>query len=636
MTYQSENPSSSIIGNSATTTFSVPFHVRETDDLFVFVNSEVQTLNIDYTVSANVDGLIDKVIFLSAPTDQSRIRIFRTTVPNQQINFTVPAQVRDWNTESKNIYKILDEHRNLIDNRVIRLMDHSTVDASSVTMYIPDPEARKFLVWNSAATQWVYSDLTMDEIFDVFEDASNAVSAAQMWAIISQNAASNAQSTLQQVSAAVSAAVDTVSATGQFWIDAFGISAGAAKFFGDISASGWVSDSGRYLYEFKRITHFQDQRPFVQVHDNTGDIVYLDDIIVVSSNSVSAGDVKLYVPQNPDLRFEGKIIISRADRSLAAVDYIADSASARSVTCAPIDGSVRVATDGTVRLTITSAGNIGIGTVNPEELLTVEGSNATIRLKDSATPSQSFMAITHGTDLGTINVNASGQSFLNINVKDTVRINRDVETSAIAGLQIFKGNNTATINHSLSNGISYLVADNGNLGIGTASPSTKLHVKGTVRVSADGSFYNLPISAGTNGQVLTTGGSNSNATWTDQATGVIQRVSNNLTVPTGGGFREFNYLTAGLGGEPHIIIPEIVCTTASNGYAVNDIIVLENAEFDFTSGATRQTFSSSRRPSTGIARVSFNANVYAAHRNGNSFFLVGSNFRLRIRCIRFA
>ena len=64
-----------------------------------------------------------------------------------------------------------------------------------------------------------------------------------------------------------------------------------------------------------------------------------------------------------------------------------------------------------------------------------------------------------------------------------IRYFRGTNTSGSVGVRILRGNNTSSANTYLAaNGDGYLHAQVGNLGIGTASPTAKLHVNGPVRL----------------------------------------------------------------------------------------------------------------------------------------------------------
>ncbi len=62
------------------------------------------------------------------------------------------------------------------------------------------------------------------------------------------------------------------------------------------------------------------------------------------------------------------------------------------------------------------------------------------------------------------------------------RFFRTTNTSGTVSFSIYKGNNTATLQHFFNaKGNSYVQADSGNFGIGTASPNNKLDVNGTIQ-----------------------------------------------------------------------------------------------------------------------------------------------------------
>ncbi|RJR06649.1 hypothetical protein C4588_07555 [Candidatus Parcubacteria bacterium] len=106
------------------------------------------------------------------------------------------------------------------------------------------------------------------------------------------------------------------------------------------------------------------------------------------------------------------------------------------------------------------AGSVGIGTTAPNMKLEVNGD---ISLGSSGTKISQL----HGTN-----------AQLDINPYQLVRFGRDTNNVAFS-VDILKGDNTPTVNHRLTGvGDSYLAANNGKVGIGTMSPSDKLHISG--------------------------------------------------------------------------------------------------------------------------------------------------------------
>jgi hypothetical protein len=108
--------------------------------------------------------------------------------------------------------------------------------------------------------------------------------------------------------------------------------------------------------------------------------------------------------------------------------------------------SMRINTEGQTRMAITNAGDVGIGTTTPQSNLHVigdenNGTNAALRVQ-------------------------SGNQELLID-------GNELDTNTTVGLYL---NNNVPHNVILANG-------GGNVGIGTTSPATKLHVTGTARVT---------------------------------------------------------------------------------------------------------------------------------------------------------
>lgn len=136
---------------------------------------------------------------------------------------------------------------------------------------------------------------------------------------------------------------------------------------------------------------------------------------------------------------------------------------------------------------VDATGNVGIGTATPTVPLHIYGDGPRFRIQDDGN-ANSYFEIHDPQSTQTVirKHTASGATMIDINpVADDgvstayVRLLRETNTTGVKGLQIFRGDNTATVDHSLLSGAtasSYLAANGGNVGIGTASPAEKLHV----------------------------------------------------------------------------------------------------------------------------------------------------------------
>jgi hypothetical protein len=150
--------------------------------------------------------------------------------------------------------------------------------------------------------------------------------------------------------------------------------------------------------------------------------------------------------------------------------------------------------------------NVGIGTASPSEKLHVvgsvliEGSSTKLKVKGSG-----------GYDTANITMgNAAKADSFSI---DTRNDPGDNKTTLSFDSYLTTGTSTITLGDNYVNlgtaGSTRLVINSsGNVGIGTTSPSQKLHVSGNARVT--GAYYDSNNSAGTSGQVLS-----STATGTD-------------------------------------------------------------------------------------------------------------------------
>ena len=148
------------------------------------------------------------------------------------------------------------------------------------------------------------------------------------------------------------------------------------------------------------------------------------------------------------------------------------------------------------RLLIDSNGNVGIGTTSPSEKLVVDGNvnvNNMISLEGGQSNAEiTFYSGTWGDDIyiggGGSTVIGAGEFALNADTNDTFS-GEDLILGADYGIRFFTNSNTYDDKVE-----AMTIGTNGNVGIGTNSPSQKLHVNGDLKV--DGTITATDISGG--------------------------------------------------------------------------------------------------------------------------------------------
>lgn len=219
----------------------------------------------------------------------------------------------------------------------------------------------------------------------------------------------------------------------------------------------------------------------------TGNMLTIRDadanLLLLSQGNNFGPKVTLRNPSSSTSTVHGNIIFDDGSQ-LAAIGYVK-----------PFIGpaGLQFSGAGDVHMKITESGRVGIGSLDPQELLHINGFQPTLRL-DHEGDGTSYSEIKDGTT-GQLRINKAsntGGILLDLNPKALdgaspadVRFFRETDTIGAKRAIFLRGNfsTQASAIIAVDGGDSYFQAHGGNLGVGTTDPQAKLHVNGTARVN---------------------------------------------------------------------------------------------------------------------------------------------------------
>jgi hypothetical protein len=152
--------------------------------------------------------------------------------------------------------------------------------------------------------------------------------------------------------------------------------------------------------------------------------------------------------------------------------------------------NLRIKTNNFTRLRVIQNGNVGIGTTSPSHKLSVNGTVSSDLFRGYTYPDNSFLDFDKD---DTAAANYTGLASIG-RIAYLADTNAN-EPTANAAHEFFTGTSDIDTATSLM-----IIETSGNVGIGTTSPSEKLHVSGNARIT--GAIYDSNNDPGTSGQVL--------------------------------------------------------------------------------------------------------------------------------------
>lgn len=481
-------------GNSAQRSFDVTFTVSSKADLGVWVDGVYKFA--EYNVSANSAGDIQRIIFLSAetPVSNSIVVINRDSQPTTQTTYPSTNWGIPLNDEFTNIYKKLDELEDRTNKRAIRLADSSPTHTALDTAILGAPSSGKFIVVNSDNTKLVWSSVSHTDVLDAASAAAVHATSAETAALFAESQANLALDTTNE-------AINIISVEANFWLNQFETAKGSGVYNALFSTGDWISEGSSWLLEIPKSSHDQGNNAIVQIFDSNSKEVDVESVIVVSATLTSAGDVKLYVPQSPDLRFTGRVTILNGMATLDVFDrdLVNNTDSNTKIEVSAVDNNILFTTASNERMRITNTGNVGINVTNPTFKLEVNGG---AKFGDGITVSAVGTDGSYYTLMGKLRTDASAAVVIGFENTKSSASNTYFGARRDGGI-IFRG---SQIEMSTNTGFNVLTSGFAWKG--------GIYEWGWQVAGTAGNFI-LPNGAGTAGQVMQSNGNGNAATWID-------------------------------------------------------------------------------------------------------------------------
>jgi hypothetical protein len=168
-------------------------------------------------------------------------------------------------------------------------------------------------------------------------------------------------------------------------------------------------------------------------------------------------------------------------------------------------GNLVLGTRASDRLWINPSGNIGIGTSTPSSLLTINGNDPTLLMRDLDVDKGFLQVVGNDFKIGTSPTNTTGRFMIRTNGADRLNVNEDGwvginTTIQNATLQVNGDGSNATFRAQVNGTTKLLLTPNGGVSIGANNftpPPNGLHVAGmtsigTTNAAAELSINNLP------------------------------------------------------------------------------------------------------------------------------------------------